>query len=844
MKVLSSTLPVALPGVPVRRPAVFPFTPRAGLWAALAASAVLVACGGGGGVAATGPTLSGIAATGAALGEAAITVTSSDPNVAPYTQCPATNATTGEYSCTLPVPFPAPWVIKAEKTDGAGNSQQQFSVVASAATSGDTKANITPLTTAVVALLSPTGDPAGFAAEVQKDKTRASAEAVTKQVDTLQTNLQPLIDGTVGSGKSINPMTDTFTAGSSKGMDQLLDAVKVSTTSTVSGAPSQVSIVLKADPEAKVTLAKDSTSGEVTPATKSLDKAAVEAAKTTLESNPTALISDLLTRMNTCYALPLTSRVDKTDGTGTAANVAASECKKLFTQDDPSKFKSSGNTVGAIGAFANLFSDAATGVKFDQGNLEYVINNTETTDNNNTANHGLWVVSYRSTDKTGNVAYGNFAVKKEGSELKQAGNQYAYNTGVSAYAQSRHFVNQPASDYLSTGFVVTVKNKVGSNGNSIFKQVEVTTPTGETLTLKPVAGCSNLGLVVSATKTMCSTFVRLRSEYIDTSKTSLTMPSVDTANLFFVGTPKTDKQLAELPALNPWNFKITLVDGSVVTQKHKSMARPPTIAELRKQAFVEMASAAEADVKSATASSGYYMFSKTDTNATVSLGDLSKTPPTAGWTVPTGALAPTTFNAYGFSPSGRVFSDAVTVLPTARAGEIKCSRETTVDDHCNSTVTVGSTGFYAAGTKITEVNLNADSAKGVTFGKTFAVYYPEVITGSLASFAGTYQIKATETINGVAQSESGGEGTVTLSYNGTISNCTVGVLRACSGQATLDKSGGVTFTLTGNDGLNPVVFTASLTGTVTAAGQVTGSLTFNEVGGKSDGKGIFTGQKI
>ena len=144
--------------------------------------AVLVACGGGGGGVKDEPkdpntgnsgnngtpvTLSITAAKGLAMEGATVTVI--DANGTPST-CAGTTDKDGVLSCTLPATFTAPFVFMAQLDD-----EKQYSVVPAASA---TTVNVTPLTTVVVAGLSPSGDPAQFANEVKADKTKASADAV------------------------------------------------------------------------------------------------------------------------------------------------------------------------------------------------------------------------------------------------------------------------------------------------------------------------------------------------------------------------------------------------------------------------------------------------------------------------------------------------------------------------------------------------------------------------------------------------------------------------------------------------------------------------------------------
>ena len=392
--------------------------------------AVLVACGGGGGGAKDEPkvvdgannpgtgggggggsseygtggnvtpvTLSITAAKGLAMVGATVTV--SDANGTSST-CTGTTDKDGKLSCTLPAGFTAPFVIVAQLDD-----EKQYSVIP---TGGSSSVNVTPLTTVVVAGLSSSGDPALFASEVKTDKTKASADAVKAQVTQLNTNLRAVIDVTLGPDSQLDPMAGELQANTGTGQDKLLDTVKVSITTpdTSNNVTAKQVISLKADPDATVTISKDSADPKPEP----ISSSKVAATKDVNEVNPAVLVADLMTRMNACYALPVADRVANFDVTaGIAADVKADKCKSLFVDNDPSNFKNGGVGVSAKGAFKSLFTNLGDGVVFDRGNLEYVVRNE------GAANNGYWVVSYRSTDKGKNITYSNFALKNESGEL-------------------------------------------------------------------------------------------------------------------------------------------------------------------------------------------------------------------------------------------------------------------------------------------------------------------------------------------------------------------------------------------------------------------------------------------
>lgn len=816
-----------------------------GVWVCALTLGVLVACGGGGannpdsqnvnpsnnGSNVPGPTLAITAAKGAGMAGATITVTDAKGSAF---LCPGTTNTDGRLSCTVPAGFTAPFVIMAQV-----DAEKLYSVVPTASA---TSVNVTPLTTVVVAGLSSNGDPAQLASDIQADATKASAEAIQVQVNALNTNLRSVIDATLGAGSQLDPLKGALQANTGTGQDKLLDTIKVSITvpdAANSVAASQV-ISLKADPEASVTLSKGA------PASSTITPEKVTAAKTIADANPALLVADLIARMNACYALPVGDRVAKTDGSGTAADVKATACKNLFIGNDPTLFKNGGALVGAKSAFKSLFSDQATGVVFDLGNLEYVVSNP------GAANDGFWVLSYRSTDKDKNIGYGIFAVKNESGVLKQAGNQYDYDTGVSSYVQDREFINDMAASYLSTGYALTVSDKI-VNGASIFKQVTVTSPKGKQLLLKPTTGCSNLALV-NGSKLTCTGFVRLNYGYKNPN-TQGDVPALERSNHFFVPLENkySDADLAAIPDQGTWSFKIEFADNRApVTQLHRTLSRAPTLSELRKTVFADLSNKARADLINNTKAAGAYVFGPNE------YGQLGGGNDGDYWTVPAGAAAPTSIKISGRAPSvgsasGNAFDDASTVLASARSAQIKCSRLSAADLHCDAAVAVGASGYYAAGTRVSDLQLNAFLPQNLTRSKHIAAYYPSgngapappATTKTLADFAGSYSITTNWQAKGsdgkVADSGST-VGTLQINTSGAVSACSVGSFIQCSGALTLNTNkDGVTFSVRASDG---GTMSGTLSGTIDSTYALSGSFSGINTDGNYTLSGSLTGRKL
>lgn len=676
---------------------------------AAAGMLTLAACGGGGsgGSSASGGTsISGVAATGAAFGGASVTITDANGTV---TNCGSTDASTGAYTCNLSSNAVAPFVLRAISSE---TGIALFSVLPE---KKDSTANITPLTNAIAAALSPTGDPSALASEIQASTATVTPNSVNNQVSLLQSGLQNIL--TAANITNFDPIGGSLTAGSGTGMDKVLDTVKVATapqSDTGSGTQAGVvTIALRADPDTSITL----TNGSSTAPT-AIDTTNASA---TLNQNPTDLISEILGKMNTCYALPVGSRVDNQTNTATASNVIHDDCKAFFYNADPANFKSGGNVVGAQSAFKGLFKTGATGTTFDKGNLEYVVKNP------GAPNDGIWVVSYRATAADGTISYDTFGLKLDSNnKLRQYGNQYDYDTGVRPFVQDREFVNQLASNYLSTGYVLNVTNKVDGSGNSIFGKVVVTSPGGRVFTLKPTSGMSYLGLVNSVPTTLGTNFVRIG--YAPTDSTTAAWTSAadvsgsEESRLFFAPTKWSDADIAAIPNQGSWKFEIYLASNPTAiaaTQWARTISRAPTIAELRKLKFATLTSTQRTEILTNTATTHWYLMDGTG------IADISDVNGNNAWAVPDGALAPTKATIYGNAPYtnnawGNSFNDFTTFLGTTRKTSISCSRQSNSDAHCANSVNVGSTGNYASGTRITELQLNApspllDASKHIAF---------------------------------------------------------------------------------------------------------------------------------
>lgn len=620
-------------------------------------------------------TVAGTAATGAVFDNATITVIGSDGTRYGGGATDVTGAD-GSYTITLPLTAKPPFVVQAVRDD-----KTLVSVIAEAK---DTTTNITPITNLIASRLSSSGDPAKLADEIKANPTLIDAAKLTTKVAEVVALIKPLRDA---AGDTSDPLNGKLVADGT-GADKVLDSLSINI--TPSGANSvNIEVAVKQKLAEGENPAVIAFTNSTAPAT-----AIAAVAATDLVSSGTAsLIADLLKRMTACYALPLAERV--TSGGTAAADIVAPACKDLFAGADPASYKHNGGGVSSKQAFSGIFGAGATGAKFDRGSYEF------------TRGNGDLVIAYRATDSSGNSTNNALVVKADtDGKLRAIGNQYKYNGGVNAYHQLRSFINQPAATYYSTGYNLSVNDTIDPvTKKSIFAKVVVTTPKGGALTLQPGAGSSFLPLVKGTTVTGTN-ILRIRSVYTDPANSGKD-PAVADTSLFFAPTALSDAEIAALPAQSAWKFDYYLAGNTTTTpdatQFYKTRARALTIDELQAQPLAALTAADIDFVKANTVT--------TPTGAKY-LPTPATGPVTLDWTVPAGALAPTSIQVYG---SAGGFNDNATVASTSRTGNVACTAASGSDTHCSA-------GNYAAGGRLSGAHLWAQDAAGRDFASFYAFY--------------------------------------------------------------------------------------------------------------------------
>jgi len=690
----------------------------------LATLLILGACGGGGGggggggfgfpvgtgdnggtpPAASSPgTLSGTVATGAAFVNAVLTVF--DQTGAKV--CEVTVPPEGSYSCVLPAGTKAPLVIQAVRDD-----LTLYSTTASTAT-GTT--NVTPLTTIVVAQLAPNGDPSKLAAAVQADAGAVTAGAISDKAAQLVAALKPLLDAL---NLSIDPMSGEFQANGT-GQDRVLDTVNVSV--RPDGAAANIEITVKAQPaseeSAPVSIVFRTGESTIEPLP------AVDVA--TLVPPPTpAMVKDLLDRLDACYALPLNERVNSPIGSdgnafGEAVNVVAPACRTLFVGDDPASFVTAGLHIGRASSgprrpFESLFRFGPTSLKHDRGNFEYFHPG------------GDIALTYRWTDSVGNTDNDVFNAKIVNGALQLTGNSNAYRAAVRPQQELKDFLKHANLMYHATGYNVAVDNVLDGNGNSIFSKVVATSaalPDRE-LVLVPRPGLSSLVLTSDGTVNgaVNSSLWRMAARYVDPAQSG-NPSSFETGNLF--ASPQfDDTQVRAIPDQAVWKLEFFLAAGGAnPVQYVRTFSRAPTIAEATQMPTMDMTPTLRAELMQEIdgVPRGIVFGAPVPSDPSANNIDFSADGNLDGWSVPSGAYAPTTFLVAGRGPNNNRFTDSITVRTSARKAVIYCQPvNSQSDNHC---VSVGNNAYqYAQGSSVSSFIFTARTARQVDVRKNFEVW--------------------------------------------------------------------------------------------------------------------------
>lgn len=430
---------------------------------ALVTAALLSACGGNGSSSSPEPApspaqISGTAAVGAALANAQVSVTDS-AKASVCTEVTIVTSGTGDFTCTVLADKAAPFLVVV--TDPSGAYAPMVSIVDSTPVSGTPLVvNATPLTTAIVAQLAPSGDPLALVADPSLMNLTTFNAIRTNVLAQLGPTLAAL-----GAPAGYDPFSTPITAatGSQAGntADKVIETLRFA---NVNGVATVATID---NPAGAVALAGATTANP---------------APLPAPSDAVVSLSDALrllsTALTTCFALPVAQRVVTADATipaamgGPSVTVVAAACEDI-THDD---YLLNGYSAGQ--QFYGLLNDSAmVGATFNPPEIMRFIDDTSATDADRV------VVNLRYTDANG-VA-GNFITvgrKFPGSSTPARqtdwwlyGNQQPVDTNIQAFVRRNEqlapnpgiapFANASTSRYES-GLNLYV-NKDGPNSTGL-----------------------------------------------------------------------------------------------------------------------------------------------------------------------------------------------------------------------------------------------------------------------------------------------------------------------------------------------------------------------------------------
>ncbi|PIT75337.1 hypothetical protein [Limnohabitans sp. B9-3] len=680
----------------------------------LLAAVGLVACGGGGGGGLTSPqaiAIDGIAATGAPMASASVSVFDATGSLVVEGVVVGAD---GKYSLSIPAGKVAPYTFVVD--DGVDK------LVSILGSSNSTTVNINQITDLVAAKLSPSGNPLSLSTEIAKGSVTATTSAITSASTVVQTALKPLF--TAANVSSFDPFSVKF-ATNGTGVDKVLDMLDIKI--TPAGTTSNVEVTVKG--------AMDEDQGANSLSQFALG-ATVSAAIPTLPDVPAGdvvadgtspLIKNLLDKMTACYALP---KVDRVGATGTtAAAVVATPCKEIFIGQNPVTYKHGGSLVSSTQHFSGIFNPSAVGVVFDRPQY---FGTVKTDAPINGPKAGDMLIGYRWVDSAGNYQYERTMVRKNvtNGRLEVVGNQYLHDGGVGSYAQKRTNVRNDDMSYYSVGYTpgafvywVSGVAKVVGSGKPITDLV-VTTPKGNNLKLCPKTGfsflvfakdpsltCNAVGQQLGGTN-----FLRLRSEYVN--NTTSTHPRTKDTSLAFASPDVSETELEGQVSTKPWTFVYNFADNTTATQYHRPARRAYSIGEFKAVPLPTLTTAKLDALKasaSVTAISGNGYGGLPASGFELAWQGAFDDLIAAKKPVPVNAAPMTAVRIFGASglgagPGGGFsgsFEDRVSIRSTLRAFTITCPSG---DPQCATGTTQ-----YAATSKVTGTDLYSRSSDGVEY---------------------------------------------------------------------------------------------------------------------------------
>jgi hypothetical protein len=629
---------------------------------------ILVAsCGGGGSSTQTSDSsISGTAAAGAPLDGATIVIKDSLGATVGTT----TAGTDGSYKISFnPSGFTAPYVISASGNLGGG-AETFISVSPTAPTAGSTQTvNVTPVTHAIAARVSTTGNPIDLVDSIASQK----GNITTSNISTIEGAFRTFLDShltSVGLNSSFNLLNSTYNSS----IDKLLDNVKFDV------SPSGIITVTSSAGQAVNDLAASNTkpsAGSTAVIAAGVNPSATHKANIPASPSTSAVIGidaleTIRASLDSCMLLPTASRSTST------------LCSKYIISDYKNDGKSLTQEFGSGGSI-DFTSSGNDGMVFKKPEILRQIDMTKDAEIVQVRLTGLRKDG--STREVVSIAKNN--ISGSGTGWKLTGNGRDYNTFVNAAATKRISQGLATSRYESD-----LSLFVQSNASISYVKVKGPGLPTDGVYLMPKTGCDfltitplksgkstaatvadladpNFGTSSSNTSNTaysnqpipCSSLYRLQVTKISDG-TDLTFSS----NQWLQASPqKSNADVLEINANDLYQFEIHKTDNSILNYWNRLRAKPLLASEIKNQVkFVDFTDATKALMTSGGAN--FYVGG----NA-----------PTLSWTTPANTALP--FKVTFFHPAG---SDEINIPYGSASTTVPCSGNT----ECNGTNYVSTMG--------------------------------------------------------------------------------------------------------------------------------------------------------
>ena len=710
------------------------------------------------------PVISGTAAVGAPLGDAPIKVYDSKG----VEVGSGTTDASGQFSISLQSVGTPPYVLKL--TSG------EISLHAMHGDATNGTANITPISNAVVAMLSSTGS-----ADEMLNNLKTGGTAPTKaQLDSKQEMVSAALESiSTAAGVKEDIFKKPFST-NGVGVDKLLDSVAINTSADGVSKKANVQIALKVatDPvNPTVSMPVLNLSSDTSKADAVLEKVRVGtiSANDLPSSNAGDLYKDLLANLNACYKeAPLV----RTDGTSV---VKSDACKKIFLNNDPTQYLNYGQRLSSTAQFSGLFTYAGE-VVFMPVDKPYLVQDLNGSKRGDGVGRAIVALSWvNENGNRENIMLYTTKYTHNGKDiLGLSGDRNTYGWSVNSHNQKREFPlrGNTSLDYVTGSYLISVRDVISNTSSkSVVRYATVISPNGKKILMASVNGgaardlaiCKNGEVVMGADgmpttplltetttygtgtpKYYCtgtSKSITMAQRFI--SDTETRVPS-DIFNAGILrpldssGTPytPTTAELTNMPSIGAWTIIYTFMNGTTATQKTWSVARPMTTGELMgpdgPDAVLPKYTTATVDALKA------FKTSQTTLTPCYSVPgncDASQSPipvPSTGgfkfaWfgsnKVPVTSLwisgwKNASDRSHISSTGATTWDDQLLVRSTTRQAEIQCSRQSTSDSHCESSVAVNGLGSFNLRAWMTYSEMWGKDAEQRTHMRSFNWYQP------------------------------------------------------------------------------------------------------------------------